>query len=285
MEIAGSPGGDGGRGERGGPHGRQGRGTKGSQGTQGTHGTQSEPERPETPRPWTPRGLRLRVGSVELVPSAWMTSVMEHLERTERELSRQRDDMEDTRAELRRTRDRVAELDSRITDLYGVVNRQRTDVSDQRDAEHHDCAQRFGLLCQRLISVCGGLAALDEPDPEQRPSAEARVTQAVARQLFGPLPPQAHEVLAALPVAATLTTAEAEQLKSLCSEATALRADVARLGGAHRWEFEVDALASAGEYQVWYSCPPKAPAAFAVTPGYVVPGRPPYVRARVFTAG
>jgi hypothetical protein len=256
-------------------------------------GRAQQGEPPRTAGALEPPGLRLRVGSVELVNASWIRALMDHLDHTESQLHADRTELAKTRAELQRLQERVADLDERFNDVYGMVNRLRADVSDERDAEHHDCAQRFRRLCQRLISVCGDVVASqaggEQPDPALRPPREARVTRAAARQLFGPLPPEPYELLEAVDaVSRTLVAApQADQLRGLCVDALALRADVARLGGPHRWDFEVDAGAKATgreEYQVWYSCVADAPIVFAVTPAYLVAGRAPYVPALVYTA-
>jgi hypothetical protein len=259
-----------------------------SAGSTGGQGGAEQGEPPRTAGALEPRGLRLRVGSVELVNASWMRALMDRLDRTESQLRAERAELEQTRAELHRLQERVADLDSRFSDVYGMVNRLRADVSDERDAEHHDCAQRFRQLCQRLISVGGDVVGHGRLEPALRPPREARLTRAAARQLFGPLPPEPYELLEAVEDTADVAVPaqQADQLRALCADALALRADVSRLGGVHRWDFEVDAGAPAAgrEYQVWYSCAAEAPVVFAVTPGYLVAGRAPYVPALVYTA-
>jgi len=205
-------------------------------------------------------------------------------------LSQQRqEDLGQLRAELAEV---VHAQDAQLNNLLQLHNRLREELSGAADERHHALATRFNDLVRlRVVPDCMTVATYylskHETEMHERRMALVRGT---CRLLFGALPAMNSQLRDLFKSYAANAGPDAEKhvtslADPLCMEVNALRADIAETGTAFRWDFEVrpGTVYSPEKYLLWQSASEQAQIRHVVIPAYVVPGRPPYVRATVFT--
>jgi uncharacterized protein YdcH (DUF465 family) len=183
--------------------------------------------------------------------------------------------------------------DARLTKLLQLHNQLREELSGAAEERHHTLAAEFNDLVQfTVVPTCMTVDAYC-PSTHEIEMQERRMTlvRLLCRRLFGALPAMNSEVRSLFkPYAAGAGPDAEKQVASLagplCAKVNTLRAAIADTGTAFRWDFEVTpgTAFSPDKYQLWQSASDQAPVRYVVIPAYVVPGRPPYVRATVFTA-
>ncbi|MEV5534720.1 hypothetical protein [Streptomyces prunicolor] len=205
-------------------------------------------------------------------------------------LSQQRhEDLGQLRHELAEV---VHAQDARLTDLLQRHNQLREELSGAAEERHHALATRFNDLVQlRVVPDCLTVATyyLSKHETEMQ-DRRMTLVRRTCRLLFGALPAMNNEVRTLFRSYAANAGPDADKHVSslaepLCAEVNALRADIAETGTAFRWDFEVrpGSVYSPEKYLLWQSASDQATIRHVVIPAYVVPGRPPYVRATVFT--
>ncbi|MCX5237834.1 hypothetical protein [Streptomyces prunicolor] len=195
--------------------------------------------------------------------------------------------------DLGQLRNELREQDAQLNNLLQLHNQLRVELSGAAEERHHTLAAGFKDLVQlKVVPTCMTVEAYcpstHEIDMQKRRMILVRL---LCRLLFGALPAMNSEVRDLFrPYAASAGPGAEKQAASLaeplCAEVNALRAAIAETGTAFRWDFEVrpGSVYSPDKYQLWQTASEQAPIRHVVIPAYVVPGRPPYVRATVFTA-
>lgn len=204
-----------------------------------------------------------------------------------RQLSQQRqENIGQLRAELR-------EQDARLNQLLQLHNQLREELSGAAEERHHALAADFKNLVQlEVLPTCMQVEACcpsaQEIDTQWR---RMTLTRRLCRVLFGALPTMNSEVRTVFKKFVESAGPEVEKqvvplAEPLCAKVNALRAAIAETGTAFRWDFEVlpNSVYSPEKHQLWQTASSQSLVQYAVIPGYVVPGRPPYVQATVFTA-
>lgn len=183
--------------------------------------------------------------------------------------------------------------DARLNQLLHLHNKLREELNGAAEERHHALADDFrNLLQQHVLPTCIEVEkrcpSIHEIDMQRR---RVTLVRLLCRLLFGELPPMNHKVrlLFQSTVAAPGSEAENEVMglaKPLCAKVNTLRAEIAATGTPFRWDFEVlpGSVYSPERHQLWQTASPQSLVQYVVIPGYVVPGRPPYVQAMVFTA-
>ncbi|MBK3576559.1 hypothetical protein JHN63_22670 [Streptomyces sp. MBT65] len=183
--------------------------------------------------------------------------------------------------------------DAQLNNLLLRHNQLREELSGAAEERHHTLAADFKDLVQlTVVPTCMTVESCC-PSTHEIEMQERRMVlvRRLCRLLFGALPAMNSEVRSLFkPYAAGAGPDAEKQVASLagplCAKVNALRAAIADTGTAFRWDFEVTPgiAYSPDKYQLWQSASDQAPVRYVVIPAYVVPGRPPYVRATVFTA-
>jgi hypothetical protein len=194
--------------------------------------------------------------------------------------------------ELGHLRNELRAQDARLNNLLQLHNQLREELSGAAEGRHHTLATGFTDLMQlKVVPDCMTVAAY-HPSKHEIDLQEWRMTlvRQLCRLLFGALPAMNSEVRKLFRSYAVNAGPDAEKhvtslADPLCEEVNALRAAIAETGTAFRWDFEVatGTAYSPEKYQLWPTASDQAPVRHVVIPAYVVPGRPPYVRAMVFT--
>jgi hypothetical protein len=206
------------------------------------------------------------------------------------QLSQQRqEDLGKLRAELAEV---VHTQDAQLNNLLQLHNRLREELSGAADERHHALATRFSDLVQlRVMPDCMAVATyyLSKHETEMQ-HRRMTLVRRTCRLLFGALPAMNSQVRDLFRSYAANAGPDADKhvtslAEPLCAEVNILRADIAETGTAFRWDFEVrpGTVYSPEKYLLWQSATDQAPIHHVVIPAYVVPGRPPYARAVVFT--
>ncbi|MFJ9247148.1 hypothetical protein [Streptomyces sp. NPDC101776] len=182
--------------------------------------------------------------------------------------------------------------DAQLNNLLLLHNQLREELSGAAEERHHTLAADFKDLVQlTVVPTCMTVASycpsLHETDMQKR---RMTLVRRLCRLLFGALPAMYSEVRELFRSYAAGAGPDAEKhvaslAEPLCAQVNALRAAIADTGTAFRWDFEVapGSAYAPDRYQLWQSASDQAPIRHVVIPAYVVPGRPPYVRATVFT--
>ncbi|MDV7218703.1 hypothetical protein [Streptomyces prunicolor] len=204
-----------------------------------------------------------------------------------RRLSQQRQE------ELSQLRNELRAQDARLNNLLQLHNQLREELSGAAEGRHHTLAADFkDLMQQEVLRTCITVEACC-PSTHEIDTQRRRVTlvRRLCRLLFGALPAMNSEVRALFRSTVASAGPEAEKhvaslAEPLCAKVNALRAAIAETGTAFRWDFEVPpgSVYSPEKYQLWQTASAQGLVKYVVIPAYVVPGRPPYVQATVFTA-
>ncbi|MFG2783100.1 hypothetical protein ACGFY7_35365 [Streptomyces prunicolor] len=208
-----------------------------------------------------------------------------------RRLSQQRqEDIGQLRKELSGL---LHDQDARLNQLLQLHNQLREEFSGAAEERHHALAADFRNLMQLdVLPTCITVEAYC-PSAQEIDTQMRRVTlvRRLCRLLFGALPAMNSDVRGLFRTYAASAGPDAEKqaaslAEPLCAKVNTLRTEIAETGTAFRWDFEVPpgSAYSPEKYLLWQTASPQAPVQHVVIPAYVVPGRPPYVQATVFTA-
>lgn len=201
-------------------------------------------------------------------------------------MRRMREELEGLRSRVARQDERIARQDEQLDLLRQALHRVRRDTTTEKDAAHHEAAAWYTGVRRRIDELAGSTARAvygDRPAAE-RHEAHARLTTALCRLAFAAQPSSPREWR----MAAADVTGDPDALPDVgraWQEVSALRSRIGRLGGVHRWDFEVPAGRpfDPEEYDLWHKADPGLPMSHAVAPAYQVAGRTAHVRAWVHT--
>ncbi|QNP66153.1 hypothetical protein [Streptomyces genisteinicus] len=198
-----------------------------------------------------------------------------------------REELERLRGRVARQEERIARQDEQLDLMRQALQRVRQDTTTEKDAAHHEAAAWYTDVRRRIDELAGSAArtVYGERPAAERHEAHARLTSALCRLAFAAQPSSPQEWR----LAAGGITGDPDALPDVgraWQEVSALRFRVGRLGGVHRWDFEVPAGRphDPDVYDLWHKSDPGLPVSHVVAPAYQVVGRTVHVRAWVHTA-
>ncbi|MGW1140112.1 hypothetical protein [Streptomyces zhihengii] len=198
-----------------------------------------------------------------------------------------REELERLRGRVARQEERIARQDEQLDLMRQALQRVRQDTTTEKDAAHHETAAWYTDVRRRIDDLAGSAAraAYGDRAAAERHEAHARITTALCRLAFAAQPSSPADWRRA----AEGVTGDPDALPDVgraWQEVSALRFRIGRLGGVHRWDFEVPAGRpyDPEAYDLWHKSDPGLPVSHAVAPAYQVAGRAVHVRAWVHTA-
>ncbi len=188
------------------------------------------------------------------------------------------------RTEVESLRAEREDRQGRLDKLYEVVHSLRADRTTELESAHNETARGYVALRDQIVGRCADVAAAI-PDRYGRLETHVRLAAALFRTVLAEHPAAEEDWHGA---AARVLGGDARlgTVTDLHHQTAELRADIAELGGVHRWNFELHLGRTPDThlYDLWPWAEESEPLTLCVAPAYQVVGRTPHVRALVHTA-